>query len=489
MSSHELIGAYPEQAAERDRWILARRGARNLLDSTKPFGFLIEEERAESGQLVSVATIFLTNRECPWRCLMCDLWKYALTETVPVGAIPAQIDFALVELSKQCSARFQPASSGDIPAERFNRQQEGSSELRRAIPIWKTTMKGDPPSPLTPLPSDGRGERPEEGETSATGSPVPSFGDRLPSMMPAPRRIKLYNSGSFFDPRAIPPEDYPAIADRVRKFERTIVECHPALVGESALTFRDLLGGPRSGESKPSSAVNMNLASGTALTPACSPLSLALTPDPSPIGWARGVPRRGGGVAPARLPSPSPAEPCSAKTGPDGQGTKLELAMGLETAHPEVLEKLNKRMKLEQFRGAAEFLRKNEIALRVFILIKPPFLTESEALHWAERSVGFAFDCGANTVSLIPTRPGNGALEALAGRGEFSPPKLSTLEAALDYGIGSGRGQVCADLWDLEKFSVCPACFEQRRARLHQMNLEQIVLPPVNCERCRGGSL
>ena len=166
MSSHELIGAYPEQAAERDRWILARRGARNLLDSTKPFGFLIEEERAESGQLVSVATIFLTNRECPWRCLMCDLWKYALTETVPVGAIPAQIDFALVELSKQCSARFQPASSGDIPAERFNRQQEGSSELRRAIPIWKTSMKGDPPSPLTPLPSDGRGECPGEGEAS-----------------------------------------------------------------------------------------------------------------------------------------------------------------------------------------------------------------------------------------------------------------------------------------------------------------------------------
>src|SRR5947199_5887788 len=121
-------------ASGRDQWILARRSRRKALDPHRPTATLLEEERAESGQLVSVATIFLTNRECPWRCLMCDLWKYALTETVPVDAIPAQIDFALVELSKQCSARFQPASSGDIPAERFNRQQEGSSELRRAIP-------------------------------------------------------------------------------------------------------------------------------------------------------------------------------------------------------------------------------------------------------------------------------------------------------------------------------------------------------------------
>ena len=163
--------------------------------------------------------------------------------------------------------------------------------------------------------------------------------------------------------------------------------------------------------------------------------------------------------------------------------------MGLETAHPEVLEKLNKRMKLEQFRGAAEFLRKNEIALRVFILINPPFLAESEALPWAKRSVDFAFDCGAGVVSLIPTRLGNGALEALAGRGEFAPPKLSALEAALDYGFSLGRGRVFADLWGLEKFSDCPNCFKDRRERLRKGNLEQIVLPTVVCQRCRERSM
>ena len=171
-----------------------------------------------------------------------------------------------------------------------------------------------------------------------------------------------------------------------------------------------------------------------------------------------------------------------------GAGQKLEVAMGLETAHPQVLKKLNKRMTLDQFRRAAEFLRENDIALRVFVLVKPPFLDESEALHWAKRSVDFAFDCGATVVSLIPTRLGNGALETLAARGEFSPPKLATLEAALDYGIGLKRGRVFADLWDLEKFSDCKECFERRRARLHEINLQQSAQPPVICDRCRGGT-
>ena len=314
-----MSDAYPDR--DRDRWILSRREERNTVDPFQPHAFIAEQERAESGEIVSIATVFLTNRECPWRCLMCDLWRNTLTESVPPGAIPAQMDIALANL-------------------------------------------------------------------------------------PPARQLKLYNSGSFFDPRAIPPEDFPAISERARAFDRVIVESHPALIGEPALRFRDLLDG------------------------------------------------------------------------------KLEVAMGLETAHPEVLARLNKRMTLDQFARAAEFLRENHIALRVFILVKPPFLHEVEALEWARRSLDFAFDCGASVASLIPTRFGNGALEALAERGEFSPPKLATLEEAAAYGVTLRRGRVFADLWDLEKFSICPECFAARRQRLERMNFTQIVEPSIVCERC-----
>jgi radical SAM enzyme (TIGR01210 family) len=320
---HPSLTSFPVSAAERDAWILSRRPERNFVDPLRPYAFLVEDERAASGEVVPVATIFLTNRECPWRCLMCDLWRNTLTESVPVGAIPTQIDYALERLS-------------------------------------------------------------------------------------AVRQIKLYNSGSFFDSRAIPPKDHAAIAKRVAGFERVIVECHPALVGATCISFSDRIEG------------------------------------------------------------------------------KLEVAIGLETAHPEILQRLNKRMSLQQFEKAAQFLRKNEIDLRVFILVKPPFMAEEEALEWAVRSLDFAFDCGATAATLIPTRGGNGAMEELAGAGLFSPPRLATLEAAMADGIAMRRGRVFADLWDVKRTASCETCAELRIDRLHATNLQQCVLPPVHCERCGG---
>jgi radical SAM enzyme (TIGR01210 family) len=165
---------------------------------------------------------------------------------------------------------------------------------------------------------------------------------------------------------------------------------------------------------------------------------------------------------------------------------RLEVAMGLETAHPQILERLNKRMSIEQFETAAQFLRKHAIDLRVFILVKPPFMEEEEALEWAARSLEFAFECGATAATLIPTRGGNGAMEELAGAGLFSPPRLATLEAALAEGIAMRKGRVFADLWDVERTASCETCTQPRIARLHAMNLQQCVMPPVTCERCGG---
>ena len=229
------------------------------------------------------------------------------------------------------------------------------------------------------------------------------------------RQLKLYNSGSFFDAGAIPPAEHDALAERVRSFERVIVECHPTLVGASCLRFRDRLA----------------------------------------VGLGEG------------------------KRGPE-----LEVAMGLETVHPEALERLNKRMTLDQFARAAAFLAQHQIAMRAFVLVQPPFVPREEAVAWAARSVDFAFACGASVVSLIPTRAGNGALDALQAQGVFTPPTLAALEAAAAYGLGLGRGRVFADLWDLERFATCRACFPRRRERLQVMNTRQELPPPVLCSEC-----
>jgi len=389
---------YPESSTERDRWILARRPARVGVDVRRPHAFLIERERAADGEIADVTTIFLTGRECPWRCLMCDLWKNTTEERTPVGAILAQIDFALAGLGR--SQREEVLTS--LAA------NDGDNSVRQEHPNASLSTPARPP-----------------------------------------QHIKLYNSGSFFDRAAIPLEDYEFIVRRAAGFERVIVESHPALIGDLTLRFRDLLLGAADLERCLSSSMRV-AAEVTRLT----------------------------------IPSASKVRASSRRLLPLAAEPQLEVAMGLETVHPEVLGKLNKRVTLEQFASAAAFLKREGIALRVFVLVKPPFMDEGEALTWAVRSAQFAFDCGAEVVSLIPTRLGNGALEALAAQGQFTRPRLTTLEAAFEQSLGSRRGRVFADVWDLEKFSNCPACLAVRRERMNRMNLEQTLLPPIRCEHC-----
>jgi hypothetical protein len=59
--------------------------------------------------------------------------------------------------------------------------------------------------------------------------------------MPDVKHLKLYNSGSFFDKRAIPESDYRQIAFLLKDFETVIVECHPKLISKRCVEFRDML--------------------------------------------------------------------------------------------------------------------------------------------------------------------------------------------------------------------------------------------------------
>jgi radical SAM enzyme (TIGR01210 family) len=298
--------------------ILAARPARNVVDPNVPYAFLVEPELSMAGTLDDVATIFLTNRECPFRCLMCDLWKNTTTETVPIGAIPRQIDYAL---------------------------------------------------------------------------------QRLPSAT----HVKLYNSGNFFDKRAIPPADHAAIAKRLHPFCTVIVENHPRFCTDVCLRFAEQI---------------------------------------------------------------------------DGQ---LEVAIGLETVHPQVLQRLNKQMTLGDFERAVQFLRGNDIEVRAFILLRPPYLSEQEGLVWALRSLEYAFAIGVGCCAVIPTRAGNGVMQQLEADGNFTSPSLRSLENVTENGLRMNAGRVFADLWDIEALTACADCGPQRIQRIREMNLTQQIPPALRC--------
>jgi radical SAM enzyme (TIGR01210 family) len=82
---------YPDAPAARDRFIIDLRGPRPAHDPWRYQDVMIEDELTERGDVARVGTIFLTGRECPWRCAMCDLWRFTTRSDTPAGAIPAQI--------------------------------------------------------------------------------------------------------------------------------------------------------------------------------------------------------------------------------------------------------------------------------------------------------------------------------------------------------------------------------------------------------------
>jgi radical SAM enzyme (TIGR01210 family) len=159
----------------------------------------------------------------------------------------------------------------------------------------------------------------------------------------------------------------------------------------------------------------------------------------------------------------------------------LHIAMGLETISPGLLQKLNKKMSPEDFGNSVKYLKTNGILSRAFILLRPPFLSESEGIYWAERSIDFAFNAGVECCTVIPVRGGNGAMEELARSGHFTAPDIISLEKVLEYGIGLGKGRVFADTWDLKLFSRCDKCQDQRIGRITQMNLKQEIANMVEC--------
>ena len=334
--NEEGITLYLASASARDRFVVERRGPRPSHDPWQHQGLIVEDERTADGVHTRTATVFLTGRECPWRCAMCDLWRYTTVAETPAGAIATQVAAAVAALHEK---------------------------------------------------------------------------------HPRVSVIKLYNAGSFFDPRAVPEADYDAIATTLAGFSRVVVESHPALVGPRVDRLLDALS------------------------------------------------RHGG----------APGGPAA-----------LEVAMGLETAHPAALDRLNKRFTLTQFERAARALSRRGVALRVFLLISPPFVAAGEQDDWLLRSVDAAFGCGASVIALVPTRSGNGTMEALAAAGLFRGPDLDDVERsfALALGHADGRGRVFVDCWDLDRFACCASCITERRDRLHHMNLHQQMLPPASCRHC-----
>lgn len=168
---------------------------------------------------------------------------------------------------------------------------------------------------------------------------------------------------------------------------------------------------------------------------------------------------------------------------------RLEVAMGLETIHPDALPRLNKNMSVADFDRAIKILRQGDIAVRTFVLVGTPFVEAEAQQTWTVRSVRHAADRGAERVSMIPVRGGNGEMERLEKNGVWRPPTLGLVESCLDEALSVVNDCIAqVDLWDLEALATCCHCVGTRLERLRRMNMSGIREAAIVCGRCASRS-
>src|ERR1051326_3932632 len=142
---------YPGTPAERDRFILDLRGPRPRHDPWRFQRIAIDDEITEDGTVARVGTVFLTGRECPWRCAMCDLWRWTTRRlSFCTGMAPAAR-----------GPRAARRRAGGRAPRGAPRAGASPSQIEAAQKIWR-----------------------ERDESIS--------------------RLKLYNASNFFDPRAVP---------------------------------------------------------------------------------------------------------------------------------------------------------------------------------------------------------------------------------------------------------------------------------------------
>lgn len=112
---------------------------------------------------------------------------------------------------------------------------------------------------------------------------------------------------------------------------------------------------------------------------------------------------------------------------------EFEVAMGLESANDVVLrDSVNKFWGLENHRKAADIIHAQGGLVKIYLLLKPPFLTEMESIRDTVASIA-AVDSFADTISINPVNVQRDTLvDKLYRRGEYRPPWLWSVVRVLE---------------------------------------------------------
>lgn len=115
---------------------------------------------------------------------------------------------------------------------------------------------------------------------------------------------------------------------------------------------------------------------------------------------------------------------------------RSQVAIGLETSNDEVRERcINKGFSFADYERAAKLLRSVGVPLRTYLLLKPPFLTEREAIKDTISSIEHSAPY-SESISINPVNVQRDTLvERLWRRGDYRPPYWWSLAEVLRSGV------------------------------------------------------
>lgn len=93
------------------RMVLAARGLKNPVVPQPTPLVITESEPDADWQLRSATTVFLLGKECPFRCLMCDLWRHTTDQRTEPGSLVRQLAAVLPSITHRDTIKLYNASN------------------------------------------------------------------------------------------------------------------------------------------------------------------------------------------------------------------------------------------------------------------------------------------------------------------------------------------------------------------------------------------
>ena len=166
----------------------------------------------------------------------------------------------------------------------------------------------------------------------------------------------------------------------------------------------------------------------------------------------------------------------------------LEIALGLESMNDRVLRySINKGFSRADYEAAAKAIAEAGIDLRTYILLKPPFLTEAEAIADSIESIKYASRF-SRTISLNPVNVQKGTLvERLWRNWAYRPPWLWSVLEVLKGAHSDGMRLVCEPTGGGKERGAhnCGSCDETILASIkaysESQDIDRLGFPDCEC--------